>query len=198
MNENTTPQCACPLRLILDGAWKLLLACMPSAKARRMRWIGRNKSVAYFWMQRILRVNAQIPWPVHWTSEVAFHRNIVCRSWRSLPGFMPGQYIQAINGIEIGGNVRLGPGVKLISANHDPNDFERHIPCDPIRIGDNCWLGANAIILPGVQLGNHVIVAAGAVVSRDAPDNVLLAGVPARQVKSLDEYGAAEGVRGED
>jgi len=104
------------------------------------------------------------------------------------PGYMPGQYIQAINGIIIGKNVRFGPGVKIISANHNFNDFSKHDNADPIIIGDNCWIAANAVILPGVQLGNHVVVAAGAVVTKSFTDNCLIGGVPAKIIKELDAY----------
>ena len=56
----------------------------------------------------------------------------------------------------------------------------------PITIGDGCWIGARAIILPGVTLGRRVLVAAGAVVTRDVPDDSLVAGNPARVVRSLE------------
>jgi acetyltransferase-like isoleucine patch superfamily enzyme len=94
---------------------------------------------------------------------------------------MPGCYIQAINGIEIGEGCEFGPGVGLISANHDPADLGRQLPSPPIRIGDHCWLGMNAIILPGVHLGPHTVVGAGAIVTRSYPDgHVTLVGNPAR------------------
>ena len=105
---------------------------------------------------------------------------------------MPGQYIQAVNGIIIGKNVRIGPGVKLVSANHNLNNFSLHDQAGPIIIGDNCWLSANSVILPGVKLGDHVVVAAGAVVTKSFPENCLIGGVPARMLKPLDTY------RGED
>ena len=55
----------------------------------------------------------------------------------------------------------------------------------PIMIGDNVWIGAAAVILPGVTIGNDSIVAAGAVVSRDVPPRTLVAGVPARPIRVL-------------
>lgn len=113
------------------------------------------------------------------------------KHWRPYPGYMPGQYIQAKNGIVIGRNVRLGPGVKLISANHDLLDYDVHVESTPIEIGDNCWLGADVIIMPGVKLGSHVVVAAGAVVTRSVPDNCLVAGVPATLRKHLSPYRAS-------
>ena len=56
------------------------------------------------------------------------------------------------------------------------------ISFEPIVIGKKCWLGANSVILPGVQLGNNVIVAAGSVVNKSFPDNSVVAGVPAKIV----------------
>lgn len=58
----------------------------------------------------------------------------------------------------------------------------------PIRVGSSVQIGFNAVILPGVTIGDRVIIGAGAVVSRDVPDNSVVAGVPARVVKSFDEY----------
>jgi acetyltransferase-like isoleucine patch superfamily enzyme len=52
-------------------------------------------------------------------------------------------------------------------------------------IGDDVWIGANAVILPGVTIGKHCVVAAGAVVTKDVPDNSLVAGVPAKLIKQI-------------
>lgn len=58
----------------------------------------------------------------------------------------------------------------------------------PITIGDNVYIGNNVIILPGVTIGSNVIVGAGAIVSKDIPDNSVAVGVPAKIIKSADEY----------
>lgn len=76
----------------------------------------------------------------------------------------------------------------IISANHDVYDYEQHVPCKPVVIGDDVWLGADVKVLPGVVIGQHVIVAAGAVVNHDLPDNCIAAGVPAKVVKRLGPY----------
>lgn len=154
----------------------------------KIRYIGIKNTITYWFFQRILRVNSHVPWPVHWSSNVGHPSLIVRKSYRPYPGYLPGQYIQAINGIVIGHNVRLGPGIKLISANHNLCDYDVHDMAEPIEIGDNCWLGANAIILPGVRLGDHVVVAAGAVVTRSFGNNCLVGGVPARVIRNLAEY----------
>lgn len=174
--------------LPLRAAYRLLLLVSPAVRRRQYRRMGARNAVLYYFMQRILRINAHVPWPVHWSSTVICPERIELSYYRPFPGYNAGQYIQAINGIRIGRNVRLGPGVMLISANHDPCDFEKHAPSGPIVIGDNVWLGAGAKVLAGVRIGSHVVVGAGAVVTRDLPGNCVAAGVPARVVKELPEY----------
>jgi acetyltransferase-like isoleucine patch superfamily enzyme len=95
-----------------------------------------------------------------------------------------GCYFQALNGIKLGKNFLFAPGVKLISANHDFSNHNHSIKENPIIIGDNVWLGANVIILPGVELGNNCIVGAGSVVTKSfKKDNLVIAGNPARIIK---------------
>lgn len=117
---------------------------------------------------------------VHFTSRVIGDISIGRNVWISF-AVSGGCYIQGGNGIEIGDDTIFAPGVKIISANHDKNDF-KWIKDNPIKIGKRCWIGANAVILPGVILGNEVIVGAGAIVTKSFPDRSLLAGVPARIV----------------
>jgi acetyltransferase-like isoleucine patch superfamily enzyme len=91
-----------------------------------------------------------------------------------------------MGGITIEDHVLIGPKVNLITENHpvDPAD-RRALICKPILIKRNAWIGAAATILPGVTIGENTIVAAGAVVSKDIPDNVIVAGVPAKIIKSI-------------
>ena len=96
----------------------------------------------------------------------------------------------AFKDITIGKNSTLAYRV-LISTSANPNAlYNRLADIYPpihkeVRIGDNCWIGAGAIILPGVEIGNGCVVAAGSVVTRDVPDNVMVAGVPAIVKKHL-------------
>lgn len=173
-------------RAVEAAAWSLL----PAYLRRQRGKLDLASALQFFFFQRILGVNRHVGWPVHWTSTVPSRhdKRFVCGADRC-PGLSPGVRIQAFNGVTLGRNVWVGPGVQIISANHDIEDHGRHIPASPIIIGDDCWLGANAIILPGVRLGNHVVVAAGAVVTKSFPqDNTLLAGVPARAIKQLGPY----------
>lgn len=56
----------------------------------------------------------------------------------------------------------------------------------PVTVGEDVWIGGNCTILPGVTIGNNVVVAAGAVVTKDVPDNCVVAGVPAKILKTLE------------
>jgi acetyltransferase-like isoleucine patch superfamily enzyme len=99
----------------------------------------------------------------------------------------PGTYFQNFKGnIYIGKGSYIAPNVGLITADHDLSNLDSHQVGEDIRIGEDCWIGMNAVVLPGVSLGPRTIVAAGAVVTRSFPDgNVVVAGVPARPIKSL-------------
>ena len=92
----------------------------------------------------------------------------------------------------IGNNVLIGPGVVISSVGHPISTKGRraHLArTNPVVIGDDVWIGANATIIPGVTIGNNVIIAAGAVVTEDVPDNCMVAGVPARFVKEIENDG---------
>lgn len=169
----------------------LISSMRPILKRYRVTRYGLKSYLTYFVMQRIFRINSHVPWMVHWSTIISHPERIKMQI--DGIGFLPGGYFQAVNGIIIGKNLRVGPGVKIISANHNIYDYSVHDPADPIKIGDNCWLGANSVILPGVELGDHTIVAAGAVVSKSFPEgNCVLGGVPARIIKKIADYGKKE------
>jgi acetyltransferase-like isoleucine patch superfamily enzyme len=131
--------------------------------------------------QNVLDINNDIPWMVHFTSRVTGNIKIGKNVWKSF-AVSGGCYIQGINGIEIGDDTIFASGVKIISANHDRNNLGKFKGTIPIKIGNNCWIGANAIILPGVELGDNVIVGAGAVVTRSFPIGSTIIGVPAKLI----------------
>lgn len=93
-----------------------------------------------------------------------------------------------IGGIEIGDEVMMGPGVRLISSGHplEPSLRRKGITAAPIRIERNVWIGAGAMVLQGVTIGEDSVIGAGAIVTRDIPRAVLAVGVPARVVRSSD------------
>ena len=91
--------------------------------------------------------------------------------------------------IWIGDRCDIGPGVEFIPGGHLVGPHSRRAgegTARPIEIGDGCWVGARSIILGGVRIGSGCVVAAGSVVTRDVPDNMLVAGVPARIKRQLD------------
>jgi len=91
-----------------------------------------------------------------------------------------------LGGITIEDNVLISPKVSLLSEGHPIAAKSRHslIP-KPIHIKKNAWIGANASILSGVTIGENAIVAAGAVVLKDVPDNSIVGGAPAKFIKSI-------------
>lgn len=89
----------------------------------------------------------------------------------------------------IGDDCLIGPQVGLYTACHPLDPVERASGKEfakPITIGNNCWIGGHATINPGVTLGNNVVVASGAVVTKSFGDNVVILGNPARVIKSLE------------
>ena len=102
-----------------------------------------------------------------------------------------GIHCTVIGPVTIGSHVNLAQGITVTALNHNYEDKTQPIDMqgvstNPIVIGDDVWIGANSVILPGVTIGRHAVVAAGAVVTKDVPDNCVVAGVPARVIKQLE------------
>ena len=98
-----------------------------------------------------------------------------------------GSYFQAMDAmIYIGEGSYIAPNVGLITSNHDFTDLSKRGRSGDIVLGKSCWIGMNAIILPGVSLGDHTIVGAGAVVTKSYKEGYcVLAGNPANVIKKL-------------
>lgn len=89
-------------------------------------------------------------------------------------------------GITIEDGVFIGPGAKILTEGHPEQPEIRHmLQTQPVVIRRKAWIGAGAMILPGVTVGENAIVAAGAVVTKDVPDNTIVAGMPARIVRNI-------------
>lgn len=99
-------------------------------------------------------------------------------------------HINASGGVKVGADTIIGPYVKIISANHIYDRVDVPIRSqgwirDPVKIGNNVWIGTAAILLPGITIGDHSVVGAGAVVTKDVPQYSVSVGNPARIIKSI-------------
>ncbi len=99
-------------------------------------------------------------------------------------------YLNGIAGLTIGDRVTIAHGAKIFT-DSGPNTsplLQRDFPITSgaVSIGDDVWIGANAIVLPGVKIGNHCVVGAGSVVKEDVPDRTVVVGVPAKAIRTLE------------
>ena len=94
-----------------------------------------------------------------------------------------------LGGLDIGDDVMIGPNVSIITTGHalDPSRRRAVMIGKPIRIERNVWIAAGATVIGGVTIGENTVVAAGAVVTRDVPANMLVGGNPARIIRSIAE-----------
>lgn len=100
-------------------------------------------------------------------------------------------HIWGAGGVEIGDNSLIAAHTVITSQTHTADAlrtgrlYRETLELKPVKIGTNVWIGSNVTILPGIDIGDNVIVAAGAVVTKSVPSDTLVAGVPARHIKSL-------------
>lgn len=102
--------------------------------------------------------------------------------------FNTGCSFQDRGGIHIGDGSLIGMNVNIATLNHGLDMKTRNTTyASPVTIGKNVWIGSGATILPGVTIGDRAVVAAGAVVTKDVPEGTVVAGVPAKVVKTIEE-----------
>lgn len=91
-------------------------------------------------------------------------------------------------GITIGDECLIGHNCTICTVNHDKNPAVRgNMTCKPVTIGNRVWIGANVTILPGVTIGDGAIIGAGAVVTKDIRPETTAAGIPAKEIKSMNQ-----------
>ncbi len=178
------------MKFLLRRPWRIpeiLLTRLPFFQFIRETDDYQNRINLGIWFrQKVLGRggNRDAYWPVSEYSQVYDAEKIrigvdVC------PGLMKGCYIQGYGGITIGDFTQIGPNAGIISANHDPCDLRERCS-GSVTIGAYCWIGMNAVILPGVELGDFTIVGAGAVVTRSFPQGFqVIGGNPAKTLRTL-------------
>lgn len=147
------------------------------------RWVMED-----FFVQKVLGYQRHIPYPVSFRMQVMNWENIHFHV-DDLSNFQKcGSYFQAASDahIYIGHGTYIAANVGLITANHDLHDLSKPAPGKDIKIGKNCWIGMNSVLLPGVILGEHTIVGAGSIVTKPFPEgNCIIAGNPAKLLRKI-------------
>lgn len=162
------------------------------SKIFKSRWFNKMTEYGWEWVsrgiynQKIRGINSQIPWPVNPTQSVGNPNNIQFHV-DDLNNFqMTGSYFQSFGNIIIGRGTYIAQNVGLITANHDFNNLDSHLSPKDIILGDNCWIGMNSVVLPGVKLGEKTIVGAGSVITKSYEEgHCIIAGNPAKIIKYL-------------
>lgn len=158
------------------------------------KWFDRNhfsagwKWIIKYWFgQKILGYNRRVKFPVHRNVQYSCPENLIFNvdDMDNIQNY--GCYFQSIGAkLVFGKGIKIGPNCGFITANHDLNNLDVSTEGKDIIIGDNCWIGMNSIILPGVELQNHTIVGAGSVVTKSfEEENIVIAGNPARKIRNI-------------
>jgi acetyltransferase-like isoleucine patch superfamily enzyme len=162
-----------PIKKSISSILKCFFGVFYNKKYLTGRWFEKSY-LGYIWAfkgimyQKILGFNRNVPWPISLFIFISNPSNIVFHP-DDLNNFQTfGCYYQNFSArIYIGHGTYIAPNVGFITANHDPNNPDDHLPGQDIIIGKNCWIGMNSVILPGVKLGDHTVVAAGSVVGKN-------------------------------
>ncbi len=139
-----------------------------------------------WWSCLVTGSNSSVPWPISSSNTVIGWKNIEFDP-EDLHNFQgKGCYFQAVAKITIGKGTYIANNVGIITANHDVHDLRTHTEGIPVTIKNNCWIGMNCVILPGVQLGDNTIVGAGSIVTHSFPiGNCIIVGNPAKIIKEI-------------
>lgn len=177
------------VKFILQNPFRLLIwliTRMPYFEFIRGTENSNDPITFNIWFkQKVLGYNKSAYWPVHFTSRVVGWQNIIVGVGTN-PGYNPGIYVQGTGKLLFGNYTTVGQNTGILSGSHDVYDH-RILTKNETRIGSYCWIGMNSIILPGVVIGDNVVVAAGSVVTKSFPEgNCVIGGVPAKKIKDLD------------
>lgn len=138
-------------------------------------------------MQKIVGINRDIPFPVSFRMIVAGWENIEFDIDDINIFQKVGNYYNATNAkITVGKGSFISYNVGIVTANHNPENPKEHLPAKPVKLGRECWIGMNSVILPGIELGDHTVVGAGSIVTKSFPEGYcVIAGNPAKLIRKL-------------
>ncbi|NOU64527.1 acyltransferase [Paenibacillus sp. LMG 31461] len=174
---------------------KLMMPLFFNNEFLKGRWFDNNiEGWKWCWrsllFQKLLGKNRHVPYPVSHNNIIGKTDNIFFNV-NDINNFQHmGCYFQNWSGgrIVIGEGTYIAPNVGLITENHNAYDLDAHDEPKDIIIGKNCWIGMNAVILPGVILGDRTIIGAGAVVTKSFKEGYcIIGGVPAKKIKDLEK-----------
>lgn len=170
-----------PLRFVMDKRY--LTGRHFDGKLTGLFWAYRT-----VWQRNILRLGRPQRLPMSLNCNVSKLENLNFHPDDLNNLQSPNLYIQNYRAsVSLGRGTYIGPNVGLITANHDFDDLDQHLPAQPIQVGEKCWIGMNSVIMPGVTLGPRTAVGAGSVVTKSfAEGNCVIAGTPARVIRTLD------------
>ena len=149
--------------------------------------VGWKWILQYWFGQKIMRKNAHVPWPVPPHVIISVPQNIVFDSDNMDMFHTTGNFFQGIDGkVIFGKGCEIAAGTAFVTANHDFQNIHKSQPGKDIVLGEDCVVSMNAVVLPGVELGPHTIVGAGAVVTKSFPEGYcVIAGTPAKKLRDL-------------
>lgn len=167
-----------------------MLRCIKDQINKKRKSIPFNIFITNAIFQKIFRIDSDCKFSKNFTSRVMCPENIRIEneSKTVLKSFaVSGNcYFQACEGIELGENTIFAHGVTIVSMEHSLEDVSKVGKEGKVKIGRNCWLGAKCTILSGVELGDNTVVGANSVVTKSfIQKNIVIAGVPAKIIKSL-------------
>lgn len=148
------------------------------------KWIQK-----YWFGQKILGYAKDIPFPIPRSVIITNPSNIIFDNDDMYNFHSNGCFYQATKGkIIIGKGTQIASNCGLITTNHNIYDISKHVDGKDVILGKNCWVGMNAVILPGVELGDHTVVGAGSVVTKSFKEGYcVIAGNPAKKIKDIEK-----------
>ncbi|MDV2470207.1 acyltransferase [Acinetobacter chinensis] len=153
-------------------------------------YLGYKIALKSIWAKNILRLNTPQKFPTAINCHISNGNNVIFHP-DDINNFQsPGTYYQNFKAkIFLGKGSYIGPNVGIITANHIIGNLDQHDEGQDVIIGEQCWIGMNSVILPGVVLGNNIVVAAGSVVNRSFTESgVIIGGAPAKILKKIEQY----------